>query len=96
MKADQACVSGELLYHSMMQLKQGEQLCRTQRLGPPTFQDALDLVDRREFCPSRERVELIQDGGGQRSPPFDTVPNAAETYAHRMVDMKDIASPNAP
>lgn len=46
---------------------------------------------------SRERDRFIQDDGWTTIAGInDTVPNAAETCAHRLVDMKDLASPNAP
>ncbi|TAX63643.1 hypothetical protein ELI03_36060 [Rhizobium leguminosarum] len=46
---------------------------------------------------SWERDDFIQDGGWTTIAGIkDTVPNAAETCAHRLVDMKNLASPNVP
>ncbi|MGO7039307.1 hypothetical protein ACCS60_13215 [Rhizobium acaciae] len=46
---------------------------------------------------SWERDDFIQDGGWTKIAGIkDTVPNAAETCADRLIDMKDLASPNAP
>ncbi|WP_245461306.1 hypothetical protein [Rhizobium sp. WSM1325] len=46
---------------------------------------------------SWERDEFSQGGGWTTIAGINnTVLNAAETCAHRLVDMKDLASPNAP